>query len=89
MIRRGGRKIGLLFLIALVAMILIILFGFVGGLRGTLLGAGSDNNWVIVSRGAPEEPQASSPTTQLTCCACSPRLRPTTIASRLSSECSV
>jgi len=41
--------------IALVAMILIILFGFVGGLRRTLLSAGTDNNWVILSRGAPDE----------------------------------
>ena len=41
--------------IVLVAMILIILFGFVGGLRRTLLSAGTDNNWVILSRGAPDE----------------------------------
>jgi putative ABC transport system permease protein len=41
--------------VALVAMIFVILFGFIGGLRRTLLRSGSDNNWVILNRGAPNE----------------------------------
>jgi hypothetical protein len=40
--------------VALVAMIFVILFGFIGGLRRTMLSAGNDNNWVIVARGAPD-----------------------------------
>jgi putative ABC transport system permease protein len=41
--------------VALVAMIFVILFGFIGGLRRTMLSAGNDNNWVIVAPGAPDE----------------------------------
>jgi putative ABC transport system permease protein len=41
--------------VALVAMIFVILFGFIGGLRDTLLSASNDNNWVVTARGAPDE----------------------------------
>ena len=41
--------------LGLVAMIFVILFGFIGGLKGTLLDAAGDRNWVLLSRGAPDE----------------------------------
>jgi putative ABC transport system permease protein len=41
--------------IALVAMIFVILFGFIGGLRRTLLNGGAGEDWIILSRGAPDE----------------------------------
>ena len=37
--------------VAMVAMIFVILFGFVGGLKSTLLRAGNNNNWVVLARG--------------------------------------
>jgi len=40
--------------VALVSMIFIILFGFIGGLERTLLNAAGDN-WIVVSRGAQDE----------------------------------
>jgi hypothetical protein len=39
----------------MVAMIFVILFGFVGGLKSTLLGAGNNNNWIVLGRGALSE----------------------------------
>jgi putative ABC transport system permease protein len=41
--------------IALVAMIFVILFGFVGGLRRTMLNTGSAQDWIILNRGALDE----------------------------------
>jgi putative ABC transport system permease protein len=41
--------------LGLVAMIFVILFGFIGGLKGTLLNAAGERNWVLLSRGAPDE----------------------------------
>ena len=39
----------------MVAMIFVILFGFIGGLKRTMLNAGDARNWVLLSRGAPDE----------------------------------
>ncbi len=36
-------------------MIFVILFGFIAALRLTMINAGGENNWVILSRGAPDE----------------------------------
>jgi len=41
--------------LGLVAMIFVILFGFIGGLKGTMLNAAGEHNWVVLSRGAPDE----------------------------------
>jgi len=41
--------------LGMVAMIFVILFGFIGGLKGTMLSAGADRNWVLTSKGAPNE----------------------------------
>ena len=41
--------------VAMVAMIFVILFGFVGGLKSTLLRAGNNNNWIVLERGALSE----------------------------------
>jgi hypothetical protein len=36
--------------LGLVAMIFVILFGFIGGLKGTMLNAAGEHNWVLLSR---------------------------------------
>src|SRR6202162_1513864 len=41
--------------LGMVAMIFVILFGFIGGLKSTMLNASAENNWVLLSRGAPSE----------------------------------
>ncbi|HVN27760.1 MAG TPA: ABC transporter permease [Candidatus Binataceae bacterium] len=41
--------------LGMVAMIFVILFGFIGGLRSTMLNAGADRNWVLLRKGAPNE----------------------------------
>src|SRR5215470_16825977 len=41
--------------LGMVAMIFVILFGFIGGLKGTMLNAAVERNWVLLSRGAPDE----------------------------------
>jgi len=41
--------------VAMVAMIFVILFGFVGGLKSTLLRAGNNRNWIVLERGALSE----------------------------------
>jgi putative ABC transport system permease protein len=42
--------------VALVVMILMILLGFVGGLKSSILRAGEANNWILLSRGVTNEP---------------------------------
>jgi putative ABC transport system permease protein len=41
--------------LGLVAMIFVILFGFIGGLKRTMLNASADRNWILTSKGAPSE----------------------------------
>jgi putative ABC transport system permease protein len=41
--------------LGLVAMIFVILFGFIGGLKGTMLNAAGERNWVLLGRGSPDE----------------------------------
>ena len=41
--------------LGMVAMIFVILFGFIGGLKGTMLNAAVERNWVLLSRGSPDE----------------------------------
>jgi len=41
--------------VGMVAMIFVILFGFIGGLQSTLLNAGGEQNWILLNRGAPQE----------------------------------
>lgn len=41
--------------VALVAMIFVILFGFIGGLQRTLSNASAAENWIITRRAAPDE----------------------------------
>ena len=38
--------------LGMVAMIFVILFGFIGGLKGTMLNAAGERNWVLLSLGA-------------------------------------
>lgn len=42
--------------VALVAMVLLILSGFIAGLRRTVLSAGSHGVWIVLSRGVTSEP---------------------------------
>src|SRR5215469_14128475 len=51
--------------VALVAMIFVILFGFIAGLRSSVLKAAGDRNYIIVSRGAPQENASRVPRDQL------------------------
>ena len=41
--------------LGMVAMIFVILFGFIGGLKSTMLNASAERNWVLLSKGAPNE----------------------------------
>src|ERR1700676_2464580 len=41
--------------VGMVAMIFVILFGFIGGLESTLLNAGGAQNWILLDRGALQE----------------------------------
>jgi hypothetical protein len=41
--------------IALVAMIFVILFGFIGGLRRTMLNTSGEQDWIVLNRGALDE----------------------------------
>jgi hypothetical protein len=41
--------------LGMVAMIFVILFGFIGGLKSTMMNAGAERNFVLLSRGAPDE----------------------------------
>jgi len=41
--------------LGMVAMIFVILLGFIGGLRSTMLNTSADRNWVLLSNGAPSE----------------------------------
>jgi len=41
--------------IALVAMIFVILFGFIGGIRRTMLNTGGAQDWIVLNRGALDE----------------------------------
>lgn len=41
--------------VGMVAMIFVILFGFISGLETTLLNAGGERNWILLNRGAPQE----------------------------------
>jgi len=50
--------------VAMVAMIFVILFGFVGGLKSTLLRAGNNHNWIILERGALSENSSGVPREQ-------------------------
>jgi putative ABC transport system permease protein len=55
LLERRGTSIMTILGLGMVAMIFVILFGFVGGLRRTMLNAGADRNWVLLSNGAPSE----------------------------------
>jgi putative ABC transport system permease protein len=44
--------------IALVTTIFVILFGFINGLSRTLLNTSGEENWIILSRGAPDETES-------------------------------
>jgi putative ABC transport system permease protein len=41
--------------LGMVAMIFVILFGFIGGLKGTMLNAAGERNWMLLSLGTPDE----------------------------------
>jgi hypothetical protein len=41
--------------IALAAMIFVILFGFIGGIRRTMLNTGGAQDWIVLNRGALDE----------------------------------
>jgi len=49
----------------MVAMIFVILFGFIGGLKGTMLNASAEHNWVLLSKGAPNETASFIPHDQI------------------------
>jgi putative ABC transport system permease protein len=41
--------------LGMVAMIFVILFGFIGGLKSTMLNASAERNWILLSKGSPNE----------------------------------
>jgi hypothetical protein len=41
--------------IGLVAVIFVILAGFIHGLQSTVIGASDNRNWIVLNRGAPDE----------------------------------
>ncbi|HZC45022.1 MAG TPA: ABC transporter permease, partial [Candidatus Acidoferrum sp.] len=47
--------------LGMVAMIFVILFGFIGGLKGTMLNAAGERNWVLLSQGATDETESFIP----------------------------
>jgi putative ABC transport system permease protein len=47
--------------LGLVAMIFVILFGFIGALKGTMLNAAGERNWVLLSLGATDETSSFVP----------------------------
>ncbi|MGH7781779.1 MAG: ABC transporter permease [Candidatus Binataceae bacterium] len=47
--------------VALVAMIFVIVFGFIAGLKQALSNAGQDSNWIVMARGATSENQSFVP----------------------------
>jgi putative ABC transport system permease protein len=51
--------------LGMVAMIFVILFGFIGGLKNTMLNASAGRNWVLLSKGAPSEPGSYIPHEQV------------------------
>jgi putative ABC transport system permease protein len=55
MMLRSATSIVTASVIALVAMIAFILFGFVDALRAAVLRSAAPQNWVLISRGAPNE----------------------------------
>lgn len=44
--------------VAMVSMIFVILFGFIGGLKQTIINAGGNENWIVLSRGVTNEGQS-------------------------------
>ena len=55
LIERRGTSLMTVLGLGMVAMIFVILFGFIGGLKSTMLNAGEERNWVLLSKGAPDE----------------------------------
>src|SRR5215475_3335998 len=51
--------------LGMVAMIFVILFGFIGGLKSTMLNASAAQNWVLLSSGAPDETASFIPRQQI------------------------
>jgi putative ABC transport system permease protein len=47
--------------LGMVATIFVILFGFIGGLKGTMLNAAGERNWVLLSLGATDETSSFVP----------------------------
>jgi putative ABC transport system permease protein len=47
--------------VALVAMMFIIVFGFIAGLNQSLHNAGQDRNWIVLARGVPSENESYVP----------------------------
>ena len=45
--------------LCMVAMIFIVLFGYVDGLKQTILNGSGDRNWILLSRGAQDEGQSA------------------------------
>jgi putative ABC transport system permease protein len=55
LLERRGTSVMTMLGLGMVAMIFVILLGFIGGLRGTMLNGSADRNWVLLSNGAPSE----------------------------------
>jgi putative ABC transport system permease protein len=55
LLERRGTSLMTVLGLGMVAMIFVILFGFIGGLKSTMLNAGEERNWILLSRGAPDE----------------------------------
>ncbi|MGO9452174.1 MAG: ABC transporter permease [Candidatus Binataceae bacterium] len=47
--------------VALVSMIFVIIFGFIGGLKQALLNSSADRNWIVLARGVANENQSYVP----------------------------
>jgi len=60
-LERRGTSLMTMLGVALVSMILIIVFGFMAGLRQSLANAGQDRNWVVLARGVTSENESYVP----------------------------
>ena len=61
LVQRRATSIMTVLGVALVAMIFVIVFGFIAGLRQALANAGQNSNWIVMARGAISENQSFVP----------------------------
>ncbi|MHB8384696.1 MAG: ABC transporter permease, partial [Candidatus Binataceae bacterium] len=61
LVQRRATSIMTVLGVALVAMIFVLVFGFIAGLKHALTNAGQERNWIVMERGATNENQSFVP----------------------------